>query len=112
MGDVVYNTPLLSVKRLGNPLKKRQGTQEEKSSRKKIKMDEDSQFDRIPDEMLLHILSFLPSYDLLDSVSSLGSRFTRLVNTRSLWINADINLSQGRNSPFFLKCYHRFTSFF
>jgi hypothetical protein len=57
-----------------------------------IKM-ENSYFDRIPDEIMIHIFRFLPSSDLC-SVADMSPRFMRLVHTRSLWINVDIDLSK------------------
>jgi hypothetical protein len=51
-----------------------------------------SYFNHIPDEILVYIFHFLSSSDLC-SVATMNPRFDRVVRTRSLWIKADIGLS-------------------
>jgi hypothetical protein len=51
-------------------------------------------FDRIPNEIIVHILSFVSTSDLCGSVSRLSPKFEKLVYTRSLWIGAEIKLPQ------------------
>jgi hypothetical protein len=55
---------------------------------------EDSQFDCLPDEIIVYIFSFLPSSDLTCSLANMSKRLKRLVQTRSLWINKHIDISQ------------------
>jgi hypothetical protein len=51
-------------------------------------------FDHVPDEIIVHILSFVSTSDLCGSVSRLSQKFQRLVYTCSLWIGAEIRLPQ------------------
>jgi hypothetical protein len=54
---------------------------------------ESPHFDRIPEEIIILIFSLLPTTDLC-SMANMSSRLNRLARTRSLWINADIDLSK------------------